>query len=306
MVAIDDGKGGQMLVNRNKPVMLHAQYILWDDEPPKEHSKELQELTDPNAIECRRLMEELFEQRPMWTRRSIEYHLPKKYRIYMKTVIHYVSYSLQEGPWRNAVVKYGVDTRSLPEFRIYQTRRFGHGFKQSETYTDPPYVFDGENMMDGSIVQFCDITDPDIVTVIENAPIRETVDKEAGYFEDLDYRKIKMLLHLKYKAIAENKEPDPVQVRNIVHGTEVTLNGKGKTPSKSKSNESGSEGSDEKMTESEPEPEPEESDDNNDNNEEDKNNQTQDANQIIPISRDYADSLRDLSGIVRPSKSQAN
>lgn len=301
LVAIDDGKGGYKLINRNKPAILYAQYILWNSEPPKEHAKELQELTDPKAIECRKLMEKLFEDRPIWTRRSIEYHLPKEYRPYLKHVIHYVSYVLHSGPWRNAVVKYGIDTRSNPDYRIYQTRRFRYNFKSSDAAADPPYVFDGVNMIDGSIVQFCDITDPDIRQVIDNATVRETVDKEAGWFEDLDYHKIKLLLYMKHKAVSEHTTVDKAQIQTIVNGLPSILQGLGTKITlgpKPNDNEAGQSGVKDLSSSESGESDDGESDDNN------ENFQGEELAQVIPLSKDNVDALKDLSGIVRWNESK--
>lgn len=167
-------------------------------------------------------MKELFNKRPIWTRRALEFHLGENHSHHLKTVIHYVSYTIQNGPWRDAVVKFGVDTRFSPEYRIYQTRRFRYNLqKVGEKYDSHlPYQFDGVHLMTGSVVQFCDITDPDIRTIIDNGKIRKSIDKEAGWFESIDYQRIKTLLYFKYKTISEKSSLEGFSMQKISNASE--------------------------------------------------------------------------------------
>lgn len=208
---------------------MYAQYISWDEKPPQSPSKELQKLTDKGAVECFNFLTNLFEKRPIWTRKAIEHHVPKHLSIYLKQVLHYTSYMIQNGPWRDAVVRFGIDTRSSPEYRFYQTRRFRYNLqrdKDSDKDTRLPYQFDGINMISGTIIQFCDITDSDIKILVDEGRVRKEVDSEAGWYEDIDYHRIKLLLYLKYKAISDNvplsrSKIKEVSETDIISGTTV-------------------------------------------------------------------------------------
>lgn len=301
LVSIDDGKGGQKLINRNRPIMLHAQYISWDEDPPIEPAKELQKLTDPKAIACYELLEKMFEERPIWTRIAIQHHIPREYHVYLKHVIHYLSYTIQNGPWRSSVVKFGLDTRSSSEYRIYQTRRFRHNLKHTEDTEDTglSYVFDGVNVIGGSVVQFCDITDPDIRKVIDKGSIRETIDKEAGWYEDLDYQRIKVLLYLKYKAIMDKTPLDKSQVNSIINGVPPPIVGVNRLQTnRQQAQDKNMQLSADRGTDSEDNEEDE--DVAVDVDEVSKSTGPSDEllNHIIPVSKDNVDILRDLSGLV--------
>ncbi|CAF0718764.1 unnamed protein product [Adineta steineri] len=61
----------------------------------------------------------LFDQRPVWTRNSLLYHL-KITEVILKRIIHHVAYFFCNGPWNRCWVKYGYDPRSDTKSKIYQ------------------------------------------------------------------------------------------------------------------------------------------------------------------------------------------
>lgn len=61
----------------------------------------------------------LFDQRPIWTRNSLLYHL-KISEVILKRIIHHVAYFFCNGPWNRCWVKYAYDPRSDPKAKIYQ------------------------------------------------------------------------------------------------------------------------------------------------------------------------------------------
>jgi hypothetical protein len=61
----------------------------------------------------------LFEQRPIWTRNSLLYHL-KITEVILKRIIHHVAYFFCNGPWNRCWVKYGYDPRLDTKSKIYQ------------------------------------------------------------------------------------------------------------------------------------------------------------------------------------------
>ncbi|KAJ5673220.1 RNA polymerase III transcription factor subunit [Penicillium longicatenatum] len=70
-------------------------------------------------------VKELFEKRPIWTRRAIRNFLHSdEQRYLLRLAIPYVGYIFRAGPWRDAIIKLGVDPRTSPEFRHYQTFMF--------------------------------------------------------------------------------------------------------------------------------------------------------------------------------------
>ncbi|CAF1357721.1 unnamed protein product [Rotaria magnacalcarata] len=61
----------------------------------------------------------LFEQRPVWTRNSLLYHL-KITEVILKRIIHHVAYFFCNGPWNRCWLKYGYDPRLDTKSKIYQ------------------------------------------------------------------------------------------------------------------------------------------------------------------------------------------
>ncbi|KAL2000143.1 hypothetical protein VTN02DRAFT_3492 [Thermoascus thermophilus] len=70
-------------------------------------------------------LEALFAQRPAWTRRGLRNNLRTVDQRYcLRHAVAYVGYIFRSGPWRDAIVKFGHDPRSSPDYRIYQTFMF--------------------------------------------------------------------------------------------------------------------------------------------------------------------------------------
>jgi len=151
----------------------------------------------------RRLVEQarsLFEQRPIWTRRALRNNLSvadwdKVGTSTAKYVYQYVGYMYGSGPWRDAIVRFGVDPRTDPSYGIYQTMMFMlenepadnrmNKLGESRTKQDSSraakamirnsHLFDGNNVsLDGKVWQICDITDPLLKSVLSTANLRDT------------------------------------------------------------------------------------------------------------------------------------
>lgn len=135
----------------------------------------------------------LFEERPIWTRRALRNRVSDAdWNIVgsnsAKYVFQYVGYLWASGPWRDALVKFGIDPRKDPGYRIYQTVMFmidqgrhrykGSGAKNSGAITtEKPskesHIFDGRIVdLDGKVWQVCDITDPLLVSILSTSNIR--------------------------------------------------------------------------------------------------------------------------------------
>ncbi|OQO15111.1 hypothetical protein B0A48_00493 [Cryoendolithus antarcticus] len=66
----------------------------------------------------------LLETRPIMTKRVAQNSLPNYSDTVFKEATQWVSYSFSSGPWRDTLIAYGVDPRSDPKYRIYQTLMF--------------------------------------------------------------------------------------------------------------------------------------------------------------------------------------
>ena len=71
-----------------------------------------------------RVMRGLFDQRPIWTRRALInvcHDLPESV---IKPVFQYAGYMFRSGPWREAIIRFGIDPRTDLKYRVYQTLMF--------------------------------------------------------------------------------------------------------------------------------------------------------------------------------------
>lgn len=209
---VDDGKGGSKLVNIKLAPKTHSYVISGSGEAPTSPSPKLLEtpITDLALQESIDALKKKFEERPIWLRRALEYNLPKISQSLLKQALPHVSYSFRGGPWRSSLVKFGVDPRTDPKYRMYQTRFFRNIGKDEQEElrrrrrNGPlPYEFDGKHAPIGSLFQWCDIIETQIKDLIENCPIREVCDIVDGWFVGAEY--VRIIDLLKAKMIAATK-----------------------------------------------------------------------------------------------------
>ncbi|KAI1818108.1 hypothetical protein GGS20DRAFT_529777 [Poronia punctata] len=184
--------------------------------------------------EAQKIPESLMEQlrvalnkRPIWTRRAIVNQVRGNYtESVLKVALQLMGYQFRGGPFRDAIVKYGVDPRHDPKYRQYQTLSFKlaknlvgstklpwqtirRGQVKSYTKNEDPksHLWDGESYStDGKLWQICDITDPFMLELIANAPVRTECDLgESGWFFRGTWQKIKAAMKAKMIAIAKDR-----------------------------------------------------------------------------------------------------
>ncbi|KAL7811733.1 RNA polymerase III transcription factor IIIC subunit domain-containing protein [Trichoderma aethiopicum] len=183
------------------------------------------DMTDPRMVEVIAQLEEAFEYRPVWTRRSLLNHLAGKLRNWneLKKYLNYTAYQFKGGPWRDGVVPYGIDPRTDPKYRIYQTLMFKlpkqKRAKKDQTWQSlrrvqmgrtkefvqelsASHIFDGETYhTDGKVWQVCDITDPLLRELLDNAEVRPTWDVSSGWYHGGLWAKVKAIMKTKLVAI---------------------------------------------------------------------------------------------------------
>jgi len=187
----------------------------------------------------------LFEQQPAWTRRALRNHLTTdEQRTNLRWAVPYVGYIFRSGPWRDAIIKLGVDPRSSPEFRHYQTFMFRllprepdtardggrrHNISRTDIDEDPnSHIFTGSLPLplDGKIWMVRDIADPMIKSVLYKEDnksangesfLRETCDTVSdGWFGNGALAKAKTIMRAKISALIENRQPDEGEFERIL------------------------------------------------------------------------------------------
>jgi general transcription factor 3C polypeptide 5 (transcription factor C subunit 1) len=105
-------------------------FIRYNEFPSPMRPRVPPDLSDPHVKAVMDELRRAMNERPVWTRRSMFNRLssavsslPKSGNI-IKHCIQYAGYQFRGGPWRDSLVRYGVDPRSDPKYRVYQTLIF--------------------------------------------------------------------------------------------------------------------------------------------------------------------------------------
>jgi general transcription factor 3C polypeptide 5 (transcription factor C subunit 1) len=174
------------------------------------------------------LLRDIFAKRPIWTKRGLINQLPSNVSLLsVRAALSHVAFSFRSGPWRDTVCAFGVDPRSDPKYRIYQSmmtlRRQGRTddtiddddpwdgrriWKRSE---DPQsHIFSGQGKIhpDGKIWQVCDIVDPQLVSIInlDESEVEDVCEvRTRGFYPAGAWAKLKYALKYKVAAMQKGK-----------------------------------------------------------------------------------------------------
>ncbi|PSN75344.1 hypothetical protein BS50DRAFT_616018 [Corynespora cassiicola Philippines] len=167
--------------------------------------------------------------RPIMTRHLLYNKLgwAKRDRIRMATM--YCGYFFETGPWREALILWGVDPRKDPKYRHYQTisflsylkrgsaRHFEHFDAHIRELANMPlrelekqHTFDGVHVSHtGNLFQFCDISDPLIRKILDTNDIRSTCAPTfQGWYHVGTWAKATVVLKDKMNQIIGKETPD--------------------------------------------------------------------------------------------------
>ncbi|CAO3702605.1 unnamed protein product [Rhizopus stolonifer] len=227
-----DGSYKIGLINRDRRSGLEITQVKFDAEKvPSESWQLLQVITDTTILQTIELVKKLFEERPIWTRLALKGQMDPMYHKYMKTALVHCAYTFVNGAWRDTWVKYGVDPRKSSEFYKYQIinvrrntqpdsknrrirsqKSFIHRRKdvtdKESTEFQENYIFDGKNVCGPyfSKFQMCDITDPQLVPIIECKDYLKTeCSYSSGFYYQCVHDYIRECLKQKYLLLLEQK-----------------------------------------------------------------------------------------------------
>ena len=227
------------VVNVTSRVPAAGYFIAHDEYPVPSGPRRQPDMSDPQVAAIISEMRLAMEERPIWTRRSMWNRLGAKFAELPKNgglvrhCLQYAGYQFKGGPWRDALVKYGLDPRSDPKYRIYQTLIFklhktrigtvGRSWQAvrrneigvsnfGKAWQDlgggdegmlHTHVFNGEAFStDGKVWQVCDITDPLLARLFSDAEIRAECDVEiSGFYHRVFWSVAKAIMKCKMLAI---------------------------------------------------------------------------------------------------------
>ncbi|KOS17186.1 Transcription factor tau subunit sfc1 [Escovopsis weberi] len=209
----------------NTTAVKQVGYFIGAEDPTPDGPQIPPDMTDPRMVEVIAQLEEAFEDRPVWTRRSLLNHLAGKLHNWneLKKYLNYAAYQFKGGPWRDGVVPYGVDPRTDPKYRVYQTLMFKlprqkrarknqtwqslrrtqmGGTREFAKELSASHVFDGETYhTDGKVWQVCDITDPLLRELLDGARVRPAWSPSSGWYHGGLWAKVKAIMKVKLVAI---------------------------------------------------------------------------------------------------------
>lgn len=154
------------------------------------------ESLDPVIQRLIRDARSIMEERPIFTRRALINSLPAAdSKIIVenssKQIYQYIGYGFASGPWRDCIVRFGVDPRKDRKYRKYQAVMFmlesepkDNRAKYNRTKPPPPdtdesihkksHLFDGKSVQkDGKVWQVCDISDPILKELLDTDNLRD-------------------------------------------------------------------------------------------------------------------------------------
>jgi general transcription factor 3C polypeptide 5 (transcription factor C subunit 1) len=229
----------ERIVNVTSRVPAAGYFIAHDEYPVPTGPRRQPDMGDPQVAAIITEMRLAMEERPIWTRRSMWNRLGAKFAELPKNgglvrhCLQYAGYQFKGGPWRDALVKYGLDPRADPKYRVYQTlifklhktrigsvgrswqaiRRkeigvsnFGKAWQDLGAGDEAmlnTHVFNGESFStDGKVWQVCDITDPLLAKLFADAEVRADCDVEiSGYYHRVLWSVAKAIMKCKMVAI---------------------------------------------------------------------------------------------------------
>ncbi|KAK3365981.1 RNA polymerase III transcription factor IIIC subunit-domain-containing protein [Lasiosphaeria ovina] len=230
------------VVNVTSRVPAAGYFIAHDEYPVPSGPRRQPNMSDPQVAMIMTEMRLAMEERPIWTRRSMWNRLGSKFEELPKSgslvrhCLQYAGYQFKGGPWRDALVRYGLDPRSDPKYRVYQTlifklhktrigtvgrswqsvRRnevgvtnFGKYWQEigDDQALRDTHIFTGEAFStDGKVWQVCDITDPLLAQLFSNAEVRPECDVEiSGFYHRVLWSVAKAIMKCKMLAIRFNR-----------------------------------------------------------------------------------------------------
>ncbi|KAK5950178.1 tau 95 subunit of transcription factor TFIIIC [Knufia fluminis] len=124
---VSDPTTGQRIVrNTQAAPKIYSYQLQWDSpEYPTTPMPGIPPLAEQSQVFQATVaaIDALFQDRPIWTRRALLNRLESRLSSFnvVRFCIAYVAYAVRSGPWRDAYIRLGVDPRTDPKYRIYQS-----------------------------------------------------------------------------------------------------------------------------------------------------------------------------------------
>ncbi|KAJ3993157.1 RNA polymerase III transcription factor IIIC subunit-domain-containing protein [Lentinula boryana] len=248
----DTGEEKKRLINRMRWKGYGPATIAFSDaNAPDKPPANVEAVRDQVDQKILKKLDELFAQRPIWTRASLFNQVSAtiaKEIHNSKVILPLVCFVFHDGPWRDTLVRLGYDPRKGPEGRLYQRlyfRNANHPINRpsvatrrqerataaaaANLSTDPDkeevktsHVFDGINLTkETAAFQLCDITDPMLKEMIEDPDdVREACDERDGWYSTHALERIKAVLRLKFFSLLDGRPATEEECQAVLEQAE--------------------------------------------------------------------------------------
>jgi len=201
-------------------------------EPPSNRGPALR-ISEERLSRCIEQLKKLLERRPLVTSRLVTNTLKDVSASMLREIYCTAGYMFSNGPWRDLLIKYGVDPRTDPKYRFYQALLFQmdskvapkaaneHATSDTRKRTGPnSHMFDGTVYMeDGKVWQLCDITDPLLYRLLHEKPPRAVCDPYAsGWIETDVMAKVRVIMKDKLNYLAAGQIPPEQDYLDFLQG----------------------------------------------------------------------------------------
>lgn len=194
-------------------------------------------VTDTSVKETIQEIQQFMRNRPISSFNVIRNHLRSREERLLQKALPYCGYMLSTGPWKNSVVRFGIDPTSSPEYRFYQTVTLDIDFdpivevanhdaveKANLNFTQflsdkhtVSHSFDGKRLVLGhGTWQICDITDPLLRRIVQSCRIRHQVHKNDGFFWNGTLAKLEVIMRDKIINIRDGRSSNDDDYRCLL------------------------------------------------------------------------------------------
>ena len=201
---------------RSAPIMVDlCNSTIIPEKPPPDLSSSSSTTTGTDVPSAIVALKQVLEDRPIISKRAATSITKGQHGLstIMRTVPH-LGYLINGGPWRDAIVKYGVDPRKDPKYRVYQTLALQiEGNEAIEATQDRRKESKQSHVFEGNTAahpekrwQLCDLTDPVLRDLVYRDNYRTECDLELwGWYHNGTLAKIRVILKDKLMRLV-NKE----------------------------------------------------------------------------------------------------
>jgi len=227
----DPVTGRKKLQNTQAPMRIYTYQCQHDDAAyPSEPHPLCHPISEQTASlqKLREIMDILFKERPIWTRRALLNHLPDEIPTFLvRQALAYIAFILRSGPWRDTMCRLGFDPRKDRSARRYQSvliqlvSRDKGKADTREDFTRPwvrskdktSHIFTGEQEVppDGKVWQLCDLEDPQLKALVDipDVYVRSTCEtRYFGWYANGTMSKIRVILKAKVDALNSHEPLD--------------------------------------------------------------------------------------------------